>query len=120
MDSNLQTITQDRPILSDDPLYRLIRDRKIEAFNQQRGDTCDFSWLDFRGLDLRGIDTRNIDFSNAYFRNADLRGLDLRTCNLEGANIHGAQIAGAYFPINLSADELLLSCTHGARMRYTR
>ena len=59
-----------------------------------------------------------LDFSHSYFRQADLRGVDLSQANLEGASIHSARIAGAYFPKEISADEILLSFMHGTRMRY--
>ena len=49
---------------------------------------------------------------------ADLRGVDLRSCQMEGASIAHAQISGAYFPAELSADEILMSLNFGTRMRY--
>jgi uncharacterized protein YjbI with pentapeptide repeats len=113
-------MTQVEPTIAEDRLYQLIRLRLIKEFNTQRAgfSSYDFSGMDFRGLDLRGIDADNIDFGNGYFRQADLRGLDLRSCNLEGASIHAAKISGVYFPEALSADEIMLSLTHGTRMRY--
>ena len=72
-----------------------------------------------RGLDLRLLDASRVDFADAYFRGADLRGIDLREANLEGASIAHAQISGAYFPAQLSADEILLSMQFGTRMRYS-
>jgi uncharacterized protein YjbI with pentapeptide repeats len=108
------------PAIKDDPLYQLLRDGKISEFNARRtaGETCDLTSTDFRGLDLRGLDTAGLDLSNSYFRQADLRGVDLSTANLAGASIHGAKISGAYFPVDLSADEILMSLEHGTRMRY--
>jgi len=75
---------------------------------------------DFRHLDLRGLDAEVIDFSNAYFRASDLRGIDFFKARLEGASINGARISGAFFPAELSADEIILSVEHGTRMRYAK
>ena len=80
----------------DTPLYRLLHDEKISEFNKQKPQEG--------SINLRG---------------ADLRGIDLREANLEGASIAHAQISGAYFPAQLSADEILLSMQFGTRMRYS-
>jgi len=104
----------------DDALYMLIRDGKIDAFNQARseGMSYDLTGADFRGVSLRGIDAAGVDFSNCYFRQADLRGLDLSQANLHGASIHAAKISGVLFPTGLRADEITLSLVHGTRLRY--
>ncbi|WP_444998248.1 pentapeptide repeat-containing protein [Aliikangiella sp. IMCC44359] len=103
----------------EDPLYQLLREEKVKAFNQQRGtDTViDFHDCDFRGLDLRGLDAHGIDFSGCYFRAADLRGIDFSQANLSGASVASAQISGSLFPSNISANEILLSVEKGTRMR---
>jgi len=108
------------PKIKTDPLYRLLREGGVEAFNQEKaqGKTCDLTYCDFRGLDLRALDASGLDLSNSYFRQADLRGVDLSQAILEGASIHSARIAGAYFPKEIPADEILLSFMHGTRMRY--
>lgn len=106
---------------NNDPLYLLLRDGDVEAFNTQKKSvegTIDLSLCDFRGLDLKGLDADNIDFRNAYFRQADLRGIDFSKANMEGASINGAKISGAYFPKEMSANEIELSLIHGTRMRY--
>lgn len=110
----------ERPVISKDNMYLLLRESKIKEFNElrARGQACDLSGKDFRGLDLRGMDVEGIDFSNGYFRQTDIRGLNLTSCNLEGASIHGARISGTYFPSELSAQEIELSLTQGSRMRY--
>ena len=108
----------EQPTISDDPLYRLIREKKIADFNEQRKDTCDFSGLDFRGVDLRGLDVSNINFSNCYFHGSDLRGLNMYSCIMEGSSIHRAHIAGTYFPPQIAASEIKLSLKEGTRMRY--
>ncbi|TBU90951.1 pentapeptide repeat-containing protein [Phytopseudomonas dryadis] len=109
-----------QPRQLDNPLYHLLHNDDIAAFNQQRprDGSVDLSDGDFRGLDLRALDAHAIDFRNAYFRGADLRGVDLRSAQLEGASLAHAQISGAYFPVELSADEILMSVNFGTRLRY--
>jgi hypothetical protein len=43
------------PIISDNPLYRLLREGKIAVFNQrvQAGEKADLSGCDFRHLNLQ-------------------------------------------------------------------
>ena len=96
-------------------MYMLLRESKIKEFNElrARGQNCDLS-----GKDLRGMDVAGVDFSNSYFKQTDLRGLNMTTCNLEGASIQVSRISGAYFPNELSVDEIQLSNMHGTRMRY--
>ena len=109
------------PIISDDPIYRLLREGKIDEFNQRisAGEKVDLTGCDFRHLNLQGIITKGLDFSNSYFRQADLRGVDFSDCDsLEGASIHAAKISGAYFPKEIRAEELVLSLEHGVRLRY--
>jgi uncharacterized protein YjbI with pentapeptide repeats len=108
------------PKIKTDPLYRLLREGRVEAFNQQKaqGKPCDLTHCDFRGIDLRGLDAQGLDLSGCYFRQADLRGVDFSRARMEGASIHSARIAGAYFPNEIPADEIQLSLMHGTRMRY--
>jgi uncharacterized protein YjbI with pentapeptide repeats len=110
----------DRPKVIDDPLYQLLRHEEIDTFNErkQAGETCDMQNCDFRGLDLRKIDAKGLDWHNGYFRGTDLRGVDLQETNLEGASIANAKVSGALFPRKISASEIMLSLTHGTRMRY--
>ncbi len=109
-----------QPKQLDSPLYTLVHHENVRGFNQERpaDGTVDFRGGDFRGLDLRELDARGIDFTDAYFRTADLRGLDLRDTCMEGASLAHAQISGAYFPPELSADEILMSVNFGTRLRY--
>ncbi len=104
----------------DSPLYVLLHNEDIEGFNAQKARGADINLTDgdFRGLDLRRLDTEGINFTNCYFRGADLRGLDLRNTRMDGASIAHAQISGVYFPVELSADEILMSLNFGTRMRY--
>lgn len=109
-----------QPRQLDSALYALVHKEHIAEFNREkpRNATVDFKDGDFRGLDLRKLDTEGIDFSGAYFRASDLRGLDLRENCLEGASLAHAQISGTYFPVELSADEILMSVNFGTRLRY--
>ncbi len=109
-----------RPRISADPMYQLLREGKAVEFNQRRqhGEQCDLRGCDFSRVDLRELDADGLDLSDAYFRMADLRGLDLRNTRLEGASFAAANISGAYFPVEIRADELLMSIEHGTRIRY--
>jgi len=103
----------------EDPLYQLLRDEKVEEFNQRRaGQTSvDFHDCDFRGLDLKGLNAEGIDFSGSYFRAADLRGIDFSNSKLHGVSIAAAQISGCLFPVNIDATEIFMSVEKGMRMR---
>lgn len=109
-----------QPTRLDSPLYALLHKDDIAGFNLQRPktDAIDMIGGDFRGLDLRELNAQRIDFTDAYFRSADLRGVDFRSSLLEGASLAHAQISGAYFPAELSADEILMSVNFGTRLRY--
>jgi uncharacterized protein YjbI with pentapeptide repeats len=109
-----------KPVQYDDPMYRLLRDGNIKEFNRRKsqGESCDLTCCDLRNLDLRGLDAIGIDFSNGYFRGADLRGIDFSASRLEGASLNDAKISGAYFPTELTPEEILLSVDRGTRMRY--
>lgn len=109
-----------QPKLLDSPLYALLHKDDVTGFNRERPAVgpIDMMGGDFRGLDLRELNAEGVDFTNAYFRSADLRGIDFRDSNLEGASLAHAQISGAYFPPELSADEILMSMNFGTRLRY--
>ena len=109
------------PKITQDPLYQLLRDGKVEEFNHRiaKGETVDLTSCDLRHLNLQGLIASGLDFSNSYFRQADLRGIDFsQSISLRGASIHGAKISGVYFPASLTAEEINLSLQHGTRMRY--
>jgi uncharacterized protein YjbI with pentapeptide repeats len=108
------------PEIRDDPLYRLLREGAVDEFNSRRaaGETCNLVGCDLRTIDLRKLDAKGLDLRDCYFRQADLRGVDFSEANLEGASINAAKISGAWFPRELSAEEITLSLTHGTRMRY--
>lgn len=107
------------PKRSSDPLYQLLRDEEVTAFNQRREKEkrYDFRGCTFRGSDLRGLDAHGLDLRDAYFRDADLRGVDLRDALLAGASFGSAKISGAYFPDDISAEEIRLSVEYGTRVR---
>ena len=108
-----------RPQLLDSALYALLHKDDIAGFNQERPQgPIDMRGGDFRGLDLRQLNAQDVDFTDSYFRSADLRGLDLRTACIEGASLAHAQISGAYFPVELTADEILMSVNFCTRLRY--
>jgi len=109
-----------RPADIENPLYHLLRDNKIEEFNQRRaaGEPADLSGVSLRGLDLRGLHADGLDLSNSYFRQSNLQGLDLGSANLRGASLHDAQISGVLFPDELSAEEIRMSHALGTRLRY--
>jgi uncharacterized protein YjbI with pentapeptide repeats len=119
-DFNDRQTTMGKPSISDDPLYQLLRNENIKEFNEQRHllDTGNLRSGDYRGRDLRNMDASGLDFSNSYFRNTDLRGIDFRESNLEGASLIDAKVSGAYFPEQLSAEEIRLSLDTGTRLRY--
>ena len=108
------------PIISDDPLYQLLRNDDVSAFNQARaeGQVCDLAGCDFKGLDLRNLNVAGVNLENAYFRGADLRGIYFRDCNLNGASFAGAKISGCFFPFEISPTEIQLSVTMGTRLRH--
>ena len=111
-----------KPHIKTDPLYQLLRQEDIKAFNEQR-DTLDTSELkngDYRGRDLRNMNADGLDFSNAYFRNADLSGIDFRNTNLLGASLLDDKLSGAFFTEELSAEEIRLSLDTGTRLRYRK
>ncbi len=109
------------PVISQDPLYQMLRHDDISGFNKARdaGQAVHLAGCDLRGLDLRTINLRGVDLTDTYFRGADLRGIDFRDCCLDGASLADARISGCYFPADISAQEILLSVTHGTRLRHT-
>ena len=101
------------------PLVLLLRDGKVEEFNQaaERGANVDLLAANLRGVDLRDAILRRADLRNAYCHTADLRGVDMSQANIEGASFHRARISGCYFPQNVSAEELRMSVDLGTRIR---
>jgi len=107
--------------IRDDPMYELLQQENIMEFNSRRalGESCDLRGAHLRGLDLRGLDATELDLRDAYLRGADVRGVDFRSTQLEGASLADCNISGAYFPAEISAQEIMLSVNRGTRLRYT-
>lgn len=107
------------PIVSEHPLYTLLREGRVEEFNRRRaaGEPCTLRGHDLSRLDLRGLDAAGLDLRDCYFRMSDLRGIDFRTARLEGASFAQAHLSGCYFPAGLRAEELALSIAQGTRVR---
>jgi uncharacterized protein YjbI with pentapeptide repeats len=107
------------PKIKNDPLYQMLREGKIQRFNQEvaAGADVDLAEADLRNVELQGADLRRAILRGAYLRGADLRGCDLSQADLDGASIHDAKIGGTLFPKNLSAQEIRLSAEFGTRMR---
>src|SRR5438477_12318770 len=101
------------------PLVLMLRDGKIDEFNQaaRQTESVDLSGANLRGLDLRQAHLCKADMTNAYCHTTDLRGVDLSHAIVEGASFHRARISGAYFPSGVSAEELKMSVDLGARIR---
>jgi uncharacterized protein YjbI with pentapeptide repeats len=101
--------------------FACLRAGDLDGFHSAvRGQRAvDLSDADLRGVDLRKADLSNVVLRGAYLRDADLRGLDLRHLDLAGCSILHAKISGAFFPANLSAEEIRLSQEQGTRLRPT-
>ncbi|MAD43622.1 MAG: hypothetical protein CMI02_02045 [Oceanospirillaceae bacterium] len=108
------------PTISQDPLYQMLRHDDIAGFNtaREQGQQVDLRSCDLRGLDLRNINLKDTDLTDAYFRGSDLRGIDFRGCRMDGVSLADAKISGCYFPAEIPAQEILLSVTHGIRLRH--
>jgi len=110
----------EQPLISEDPMYQILRGENVEEFNARRaeGAQCDLRGVDLRGLDLRTVNADGVDFTDAYFHGTDLRGIDFRNSRLEGVSFKSANISGCYFPKELRAEEILASVSQGIRVRY--
>ncbi|MGH7887802.1 MAG: pentapeptide repeat-containing protein [Candidatus Binatia bacterium] len=104
-----------KPLTYEDPLFQLLRDGNVKEFNRRKGEQQSIAMkdCDFRHLDLRGLDASGVDFSDSYFR-----GADFSKARLDGASLNSARISGGLFPAELTPQEIELSVTHGARLRY--
>lgn len=108
------------PKITQNPMYQLLRHEKVQEFNDRRaaGEKVDLAYCDFRSLDLRGLNAKGLDLTGAYFRGADLRGVDFSETMLDGVSIATAKISGVKFPLEIPAQEIMLSLQFGTRMRY--
>jgi len=102
-----------------DPLYQLLRDEQVDAFNAEvaAGATVDLTDADLRNVRLQGADLRHANLRGAYLRGANLKGCDLSEADLTGASIHEARIGGCLFPANIRAEEIRRSHELGTRLR---
>lgn len=109
-----------QPRFLDDPAFKSLRLGDFEDYNRQVAGKkqVDYSDTDLRGVDFRGIaDVNKLHVRGAYMRDADLRGLDLRSWDMEGCSLYHAKVSGAFFPANISAQEITTSVQLGTRMR---
>jgi len=108
-----------QPKFINDDAFRALRSGDVDAFHRMIASrsTVDFSDGDLRAADLRKADLSKVVLRGAYLKLADLRGCDLRHLDLEGCSLHQAKIGGAYFPANVSAEEIRLSVQEGTRVR---
>ena len=109
-----------QPRQLDNPLYSLIRNEQIAAFNAKSPKTrvCRPERRGFSRIDLRALDAQGINFSNAYFRGTDLRGLDLRSATTRRCQPGACADFRGLLPAELTADEILMSVNFGTRLRY--
>ncbi len=109
----------DEPKYLDDEAYRCLRVEDVDGYHLAviNRREVDFSDANLRSVDLREADLERVILRGAYLRDADLRGCDLRHMDLEGASLHNAKVAGAYFPENVSPEEIQMSVVHGTRIR---
>src|SRR5690349_1897151 len=106
--------------MSDPRALTLVQEDRPLDFNriiEAQGGQVDLSGGQFRGYDLRKFNLQKANLENAYLRNADLRGLDLTQTRMRGASIKDAHVSGTMFPLDIPAQELLLSLEHGTRLR---
>lgn len=110
------------PKYIEDPAYRCLRVDDPDGYEMAiiNRSEVDFSDANLRSVDLRKADLEKVILRGAYLRDADLRGCDLRHMDLEGSSFHNAKVAGAYFPANVSPEEIQMSLEHGTRIRVER
>lgn len=102
----------------DSALYALLHKDDIAGFNRNVRKGLSICEAAISELGFWQLNAQDVDFTDSYFRSADLRGLDLRTACIEGASLAHAQISGACFPVEMTADEILMSVNFGTRLRY--
>lgn len=106
--------------MSEDRALSLAQEERYLEFNQlveANGGTVDLSGAHLRAYDLKKFNLKQANLSGAYMRAADLRGLDLSQANLTGASIKEAKVSGVHFPESLDPNEIMMSLTHGTRLR---
>ncbi|MGD9633783.1 MAG: pentapeptide repeat-containing protein [Pirellulales bacterium] len=112
-----------QPKFLDDPTFKALRLGDFAGFNREAAGkkVLDYSDTDLRGVDFRGVtEVNKLVVRGAYMRDADLRGLDLRNWDMEGCSLYHAKVSGAFFPANISAQEIITSVELGTRMRASK
>jgi uncharacterized protein YjbI with pentapeptide repeats len=111
-----------QPKFINDDAFRALRAGEIDAFHRMVSGraSVEFSDGDLRAVDFRKVDLTKVSLRGAYLKLADLRGCDLRHMDLEGCSLHQAKVGGAFFPDNVSAEEIRLSLQEGTRIRTTK
>ena len=101
------------------PKVELLFEENIDTFNRlvAQGRPPDLRGRNLSGLDLRRAHLKGLNLAGAYLRGANLSGVDLSGCNLFGASMNSAKISGAFFPENVSAEEIRFSVEYGTRIR---
>ncbi len=108
-----------KPKFIDDEAFKSLRSGDYESFNKiaARKESVDLCGCDLRSVDFRNADMSKVKLKGAYLRDCDLRGKDLRHIDMEGCSLFNARVSGAWFPYNISVDELDFSISHGTRLR---
>ena len=111
-----------KPRFLDDRAFKCLRAGDAERYHRaiEGRSVVDFTDADLRAVDFRQADLTKVVLRGAYLRDADLRGCDLRHLDLEGASLEGAKVNGAYFPPNVSPEEIRMSLEYGTRLRTIR
>ena len=111
-----------KPLIYEDPLYQLLREGNVQEFNQRKtqGEKATSRVAISAISTCAGSTPPASTLPERYFRAADLRGVDFSKACLVGVSINGARISGAFFPVELSAEEISLSIQHRTRMRYNK
>lgn len=107
--------------MPDQHALELIHEEHDDAFNQyveKSGGEIDLTNAHLRSHDLRKFNLKRANLCGAYLRAADLRALDLSDAWLDGASLKDARVSGTLFPRDLHADEIIMSLTHGTRLRH--
>lgn len=106
--------------MAEDRALSLVQEERHLEFNQlveSNGGSVDLSGAHLRAYDLKKFNLKQANLTNAYMRSADLRGVDLSAANLQGASLKEAKVSGVSFPLNLEANEIMMSLVHGTRLR---
>ena len=100
----MEDVTKSSEKIEMDRLVSLLRDGRIERFNEERQkfNVLTLKRIILIGVDLSKVDLSNIDLSDTDFSTANLSGANLSDANLSGANLSHANLSG----VNLSRANL--------------